>query len=556
MNEAQRLRKFTFTAPSPVYDVPIILLAPIIFYLSSRNIIFSVIYSISIAALLITDLVAPLILKFKFGPKRSFLLDVIVIYLALVYYFIIIGIRFLSPQNALMLSITTIPFVRTMVFFTFTERKFFITHALSMVFSIAFSICLAVLAPSFIIFVLPLLVSSLVYSLSSHLFVKISFSSFLKEFSIDPVKIVKELVNTVRSEISYNQVVMNFFEQIYTTLVPREVTVLRATSDAGEFMMVFPYIHPGPLGDLGSSNITGKLQNDHKGEQLMVFHTSTTHDDNCAGNEEVRKISKVLNEKGSSFSNAFEPYFGKYLTFVSLGDGGIFFISPDEPRFDDIKITEGRKIVRKARSLGLKWAVVVDQHNNNMDRPIENTDVSYLMDEVESSVRGRKKSYPLYGRLVTSDFSAKDIGPGGIKFLTLTINDKKIAIILVDGNNMEFETRKRIEDSLHGIDKILVCTTDNHIVNVDGLSVNPVGRSTDAEILAKEIRGMAEEVGDVQALNIERVRRELRLKVAGEHHYEKLNEIIRKSINTAKIAGIAAIIFSFGLSLLIFKLLA
>jgi putative membrane protein len=391
--------------------------------------------------------------------------------------------------------------------------------------------------------------------LSSHLFVKVSFSKFIKEFSTDPIKIITQMVNSVHSDLSYNQVIMNFFDQVYTTFAPREVTVLKASSGNQQFMMVFPYVHPGPLGELGSSNITGKLQRLHPGKSIMVFHTSTTHDDNCSSDDEIRKISKVLDEKGKDFTNSYEPFFGKYLTLIPLNEGGIFFISPDEPRFDDIKITEGMKIVKKAKSLGMKWAVIVDQHNNNMDRPEENKDVSYLMEEVELAVKSRKRQYPVYGSLAESYLTAKDIGPGGIKLLALEINKKKLAVILVDGNNMDYDLRLKIEEAITGYDKVLVCTTDNHIVNIDGLNVNPVGRSSEHEIIVNEIKRIAGQIVDMKELSFERIKKELRLKIAGEHHYDKLNETIRKSLNIAKISGIFAILFSLGLSLFIFKIL-
>lgn len=555
MNEAQRLRKYTFRSPSLYYTIPLMFVPPLLFYISSRNIPFLEIYSLSVLSLIITDYLSPKIWKFQFGPNRSFLLDSVVLYASLIYYFIIVTIHFLNPVHALMLSITFIPFIRTMVFLTFTERKNLLTHFLGISFSIYFSVYILIFSRNYSLFILPVILSSLVYSLSSHLFVKVSFSKFIKEFSTDPIKIITQMVNSVHSDLSYNQVIMNFFDQVYTTFAPREVTVLKASSGVQEFMMVFPYVHPGPLGELGSSNITGKLQRLHPGKSIMVFHTSTTHDDNCSSDDEIRKISKVLDEKGKDFTNSYEPFFGKYLTLIPLNEGGIFFISPDEPRFDDIKITEGMKIVKKAKSLGMKWAVIVDQHNNNMDKPEENKDVSYLMEEVELAVKGRKRQYPVYGSLAESYLTAKDIGPGGIKLLALEINKKKLAVILIDGNNMDYDLRLKIEEAITGYDKVLVCTTDNHIVNIDGLKVNPVGRSSEHEIIVNEIKRIAGQIVDMKELSFERIKKELRLKIAGEHHYDKLNETIRKSLNIAKISGILAILFSLGLSLFIFKIL-
>jgi putative membrane protein len=532
----------------------IIVLIPL-YYVSSFNLKFTVVYSLSILTIIVWDEVSPRLFKFKFSIQRVLFLNLVSLYGAVVFYFIVIAFRFLTPPLALLVSITTVPFVRAMVFITFANKKGIITHTLAISFSIFFSVYILVLAPSYDIFIAPILLSSIVYSLSAYLFVRLTISNFIKEFSANPLKILSEIVNSVTSDISYNVVLKNFFEDMYKTLAPREVSFIRMKTGDQAFTMVFPYVHPGPIGELGSSNITGKLQRKHVDQNLLVFHTTTTHDDNCAGDSEIEKISKVLNEKGKEVSFCYEPYLGEFVTFLPLGDGGIFFLSPDQPRFDDVKLVEGRKIVRKARSLGLKWAVAVDQHNNNMDEPRELDDVSYLMNEVEHAVRGRKNRKAIYVAYDRVTPELKDLGPGGISFVSASLGSKKLAIILFDGNNMEFELRKKIEASLEGYDKILICTTDNHVVNTRGLKVNPVGRTSGHEVLVDYVKNLEKRVQDKKEASIEYVKRDIWLKVAGENQWEKINKVIRNSTNRAKVLSATAIIFSIALSLMIFKIL-
>ncbi len=555
MNESQRLRRFAFRAPKFYLVLPLIVVLIPLFYFTSLDLRFTFIYTLSIASLIIWDLLSPRIFKFKFPPQRVLFLNVVSLYFATIFYLIVIAFHFLKPPLALLVSITSIPFLRTMVYITFTNKNVVLIHTIAISFSLLFSFYIGLLDPKYTIFILPLVLSSIVYALTSHLFVKLSVSRFVKEFSTDPIKILREFANTVTTEISYNVILKKFFEDMYATLAPREISLLRMKSESQNLTMVFPYVHPGPLGDLGSSNISAKLQKNHEDQKLMVFHTTTTHDDNCAGDSEIDKISKVIDESGKESTYCYEPYFGKYLTFLPLGDGGIFFISPDDPRFDDVKITEGRKIVRKAKLLGLKWAVTIDQHNNNMDEPKELEDISYLLKEVEQAVKSRKSKKTISVAYSRSVPEYKDIGPGGIAFVSISIGSKKIAIILFDGNNMEYEFRQKVESSLDGYDKILVCTTDNHIVNTNGLNVNPVGRFSDHDEIVKIVKKLEEDTLNQKEVRMEYVKRDIWLKVAGENQWAKINSIIKSSVNKAKVLSVASIVVSIALSLIIFKII-
>ncbi len=555
MNESQRLRRFAFRAPKFYLVLPLIVVLIPLFYFTSLDLRFTFIYTLSIASLIIWDLLSPRIFKFKFSPQRVLFLNVVSLYFATIFYLIVIAFHFLKPPLALLVSITSIPFLRTMVYITFTNKNVVLIHTIAISFSLLFSFYIGLLDPKYMIFILPLVLSSIVYALASHLFVKLSVSRFVKEFSTDPIKILREFANTVTTEISYNVILKKFFEDMYATLAPREISLLRMKSESQNLTMVFPYVHPGPLGDLGSSNISAKLQKNHEDQKLMVFHTTTTHDDNCAGDSEIDKISKVIDESGKESTYCYEPYFGKYLTFLPLGDGGIFFISPDDPRFDDVKITEGRKIVRKAKLLGLKWAVTIDQHNNNMDEPKELEDISYLLKEVEQAVKSRKSKKTISVAYSRSVPEYKDIGPGGIAFVSISIGSKKIAIILFDGNNMEYEFRQKVESSLDGYDKILVCTTDNHIVNTNGLNVNPVGRFSDHDEIVKIVKKLEEDTLNQKEVRMEYVKRDIWLKVAGENQWAKINSIIKSSVNKAKVLSVASIVVSIALSLIIFKII-
>ncbi len=555
-NQPLKLRKYVFRSPktftSILFLVPIIVLI----YLSSHSLRLTVIYALTISIAISFDYSIQKVMGFVFNLKRILLLFIISLYASLVYYFILVGLRFLPPTTAFMLSLTPITFLRAMIYLTFTERKRILAHGISMSFPIITSIFFFIFLPQFNVFILAFLISSLIYSIAGDIFISRSFSPFIKEFSTDPSILITSLLNASYLGKSYNEILKDFFSTIYKTTSSRPISVLRF-KDHKEFYFVFPYVHPGPLGDIGSSNITGKFSKYQPDKQMAIFHTSTTHDDNCSDEDEIKKLSQIFNEEGwVSYEYCYRPYFGENSVFLPIGDGGILFIIPDKVRFDDILYEEGNKLIAYAKHHGLKWLEVVDAHNNIMDKPVELMDTSFLYGELKNAIEQRDGIYPIYGDYSSIDYTSQDIGPGGIKLIKLKLGENIVGIILFDGNNMDYQFRNELESRLVGVDKTIICTTDNHIVNINGLSVNPVGRNYSHDQLIEKIVEEFDRLNPNNRLSVDYIRREYRLKVAGESQYEKLNATIKRSLNSAKLYVILMLLFSIVFSLFIFKYLS
>jgi len=122
-NQPQKLRKYVFRSPktftSILFLVPIIILI----YLSSHSLRLTVIYALTISIAITFDYSMQKVMGFVFNLKRILLLFIISLYASLVYYFILVGLRFLPPTTAFMLSLTPITFLRAMIYLTFTGRK-------------------------------------------------------------------------------------------------------------------------------------------------------------------------------------------------------------------------------------------------------------------------------------------------------------------------------------------------------------------------------------------------------------------------------------------------
>lgn len=555
-NQPQKLRKYAFRTPSLYISIPILILFLFLLYLSSHSLELVEIFGMTLFSIIVFDYSVQRLVGFTFHLKRIMLLLIISLFSSFIYYFIILAFRFLNPSTAFMLSLTPITFLRTMVYLTFTGRKRILSHLTSMGFPIILSVFFHILLPQFNIFIIAFLLSSIIYSIAADVFVSRSFSPFVKEFSMDPAKIISDIVNASYRGESYNEVLGNFFGNVYNTFSFRPISVLRF-QNSKEFDFVFPYVHPGPLGDMGSSNITGKLSAYVPNTEMVVFHTSTTHDDNCSGEDDVKKLSQIFSEKAIyEYEYCYRPYFGEFTVFLPIGEGGILFIIPDKVRFDDILLSEGKKLMTYARSLGLEWLDVVDAHNNNMDSPHELTDVSFVYEELRKGVENRDGIFPILANMSSIDYTSNDIGPGGVKLVKLKLGEATVGIIVFDGNNMDYDFRGKLESMLDGVDRLIVCTTDNHVVNISGLSVNPVGRNQSHEELVLKIKDEFSKLEPVHRMKVKYMRKEYRVKIAGESHYEKLNVAIKKSLNSAKIYVVLMILFSLIFSLFIFKYLS
>ena len=85
MNESQRLRRFAFRAPKFYLVLPLIVVLIPLFYFTSLDLRFTLIYTLSIVSLIIWDLLSPRIFKFKFPPPRVLFLNVVSLYFATIF---------------------------------------------------------------------------------------------------------------------------------------------------------------------------------------------------------------------------------------------------------------------------------------------------------------------------------------------------------------------------------------------------------------------------------------------------------------------------------------
>ena len=150
-------------------------------------------------------------------------------------------------------------------------------------------------------------------------------------------------------------------------------------------------------------------------------------------------------------------------------------------------------------------------------------------------------------QVIPDNITAKEgIGPGGVIAVVLKVGSEEIALILVDGNNMQPGFREEVFESLkqEGIDKAEVVTTDTHLVNAISLSSKgypPVGYNKPEETKAAICQAFTKARESMQQVSVGLGFGEVKdLLTFGEKGFDTLTQNISEAASIAKHAGIRA----------------
>ncbi|PMP74124.1 MAG: hypothetical protein C0180_04995 [Aciduliprofundum sp.] len=343
--------------------------------------------------------------------------------------------------------------------------------------------------------------------------------------------------------------------------LPLQVIAFRRRGGGIKGLLVFPYVHPGPFGEVGCSNLPFRIARRIKDtNNVMVFHTTSTHNENCSGEDDIEKIANAVSNslKVMKFYDTGGPvhrYSGKISARCQvLGDTLILSLIPDVTGFDDVSIETGMKLMRKLKSSRIRNVVVIDSHNNfNIDykilRDIDNDTMKGIRECIKDM--SRNKLSVGFSRI---EYGSGSTGPMGVQTLVIK-TDKTYAYILVDGNNIKSGLREKVLESLKGmVDDAEIYSTDNHIVNINLKDLNPIGNKDDEERLMDAIKeSLSRAMDDIEEVEIGTHTTKVLVKVGGKGYMEKVSEIVNKMVKRLKFS-ILIVIISFIISILIFSL--
>ncbi len=409
----------------------------------------------------------------------------------------------------------------------------------------------------------PYIAATILYILAAYFGVRMATSRFIREFGENPLWFIASFINYLgRGEGEERFNIDYFFKRIYQVReVPITVFYFWKKDGTLKAAFVFPYVHPGPFGSVGGSDLPNKLEKYTGMKNLIVFHTTTTHDDNIATEEDVKRIAEVIkkNEKDETQHciSRFERFnVGNIVVGAQIfGERAMIALLPIRRIFDDVDIRTGLALRRKLLNF-FKDAAVVDGHNNFDEDAVPLILPMKLINKVKNMVKELKCDKPIRMGFASLSLQGKSIGPGGIRAAVFEYGNDTMAYVLLDGNNIKKGLRNKIINALKGVvQDAEIFSTDNHIVNYSFLDLNPVGDKDDETVLIESIvKTVKSAISSIEDVSVSSKTEMVDLHMASRGQLHKLTEITRVSTARSKIMFPVTALMAFILSFLIFLL--
>ena len=363
--------------------------------------------------------------------------------------------------------------------------------------------------------ILKSIVAGIIIVLAIYAFIKIIASPFNKNLGIGVLDLLSLFIAHMNEgSNSLESLFENMSEAIETV-----VTFVSFKTEKGiKALFVSPSVHPGPLGDLGGSNMPTILAErfDHF---TMVAHGPSTHDFNPIAVSEIDKIENAVKtglEKIEYSENASE--FVRYNSEkanigVQFFNEGMVILSTFAPEgSDDIEFGVGLTMMAQSRSkCNVKDSIIVDCHNSFTPESggvlPGNAEVFQLIDvidKIDSEFEKKTVKVGCYGNPMETLGKESGVGDSGIKTLVVEVGQQRTAYVLFDSNNMEIGFRQEIMDAVSDldIDEIEVMTTDTHSVNTLSRGYNPIGIEKRSEIIEYVKLSINECIKDLEKVEV------------------------------------------------------
>ena len=358
-------------------------------------------------------------------------------------------------------------------------------------------------------------VAGIIFVLAIYAFIKIIASPFKKNLGIGVLDLLSLFIAHMNEgSNSLEGLFENMSEAIDTV-----VTFVSFKTERGiKALFISPSVHPGPLGDLGGSNMPTLLANKFN-HFTMVAHGPSTHDFNPIAVSEIDKIEDSV-KKGLE-SVEYSPTASKFVRYnsqkanigVQFFNEGMVILSTFAPEaVDDIEFGVGLTMMAQSRSkCAVKDSIIVDCHNSFTAESGEvlpgNAEVFHLIDVIDKIEPNQNKSdikIGCYENNMPKFDKQEGIGESGIKTMIIEVDNQRTAYVLFDSNNMEIGFRQEIIDGVSDldIDEIEVMTTDTHTVNTISRGYNPIGIVKRPEIIEHVKISIQEAINDLEKVEV------------------------------------------------------
>ena len=363
--------------------------------------------------------------------------------------------------------------------------------------------------------ILKAFVASIIFVIAIYAFITIIASPFKKNLGIGVLDLLSLFIAHMNEGSNSLEGLFENMSEAIDTIVS---FVSFKTENGIKALFISPSVHPGPLGDLGGSNMPTLLANKFDCF-TMVAHGPSTHDFNPIAVREIDKIENSI-RKGlerveySENASKFVRYNCEKANIgVQFFNEGMVILSTFAPEaVDDIEFGVGLTMMAQSRNhCNVKDSVIVDCHNSFTAESGEvlpgNSEVFQLIDVIDSIDPEQEKYDIKIGCHADNmdDLDKNDgVGESGIKTMIVEVANQRTAYVLFDANNMEIGFRQEIIDAVSDleIDEIEVMTTDTHTVNTISRGYNPIGIVKRAEIIEYARASIIEAIKDLEKVEV------------------------------------------------------
>ncbi|MEM1508852.1 MAG: DUF2070 family protein [Thermofilaceae archaeon] len=282
-------------------------------------------------------------------------------------------------------------------------------------------------------------------------------------------------------------------EEIFTSTgvkrsVPVYVIDLLVDSRPWSYIII-PHIHPGPYGNLGSSELPYLLSVKIREKDILpvILHGASTHEEDLANSHYVGELAEsLLNGEGTLLCEGY---------LLGIGAAEVEGFRAHALSFDKKvsvviveRVNTGMEDLPLALTYYLDKIILVDAHNNYSDDAVSPSPLDSLSSSIWEACRIASQiadNNLTDGWRISTMFSHQryddEIGRAGISILTLSNEKENFLLIAFDSNNM----RREFRDILYHYfaDKwryIITVTTDTHELTGirAGFTYKPLGTTT------------------------------------------------------------------------------
>ncbi|WP_405306393.1 DUF2070 family protein [Methanobrevibacter sp.] len=427
--------------------------------------------------------------------------------------------------NSMIFACVLIYGFNTLVFWATSKVRFAIAAAtgfiqpvliIAMYISISFLfIDTSFIGSALVQIILKAFVASIIFVIAIYAFITVIASPFKKNLGIGVLDLLSLFIAHMNEGSNSLEGLFENMSEAIDTIV---TFVSFKTENGIKALFISPSVHPGPLGDLGGSNMPTLLANKFD-FFTMVAHGPSTHDFNPIAVKEIDKIENSIKNglekvEYSSSASKFVRYNSKKANIgVQFFNDGMVILSTFAPEaVDDIEFGVGLTMMAQSRNhCNVNDSIIVDCHNSFTPESGEvlpgNAEVFQLIDVIDS-IEPEQEQYDIMVGCYSDNMDDLDkndgVGESGIKTMVVEVDGQRTAYVLFDANNMEIGFRQEIIDAVSDleIDEIEVMTTDTHTVNTISRGYNPIGIVKRAEIIEYVRISIVEAIKDLEKVEV------------------------------------------------------